>query len=100
MSSGMSLMYSRKSLGPRMQPWETPVLTRQSWRLPIQNHLKPSITQKRRNKAKYLTWNSIRFTFVKKTSMPNLLTSMSKALDISSARARVAPDPLKALAIL
>ena len=35
-------------------------------------------------------------TFVKKTSMPKPV----QALDISSARAQVAPDLLKALAIL
>ena len=40
------------------------------WRLSIQNHLKPSITEKRRNKSKYLTWNFIRGKFVKKTCMP------------------------------
>ena len=45
------------------------------WRLPIQNHSKPSITEKRRNKAKYLTWNSVRLKFVKKTSMPNPVKS-------------------------
>ena len=27
------------------------------WRLSIQNHSKPSITDKRRNRAKWLTWN-------------------------------------------
>ena len=30
------------------------------WILPIQNHSKPSITEKRQNKTKYLTWNSIK----------------------------------------
>ena len=38
------------------------------------NHSKPSITEKRRNKAKYLTWNSRRLNFVK-TSMPNPVKS-------------------------
>ena len=46
------------------------------WRLSIQNHSKSSITEKRRNKAKYLTWNSIRLKFVKKTSMPNPVKSL------------------------
>ena len=50
------------------------------------------ITEKRRNKARYLTQNSVKTKFVKKTSMPNL--------DISSATAPVAPDLLKALATL
>ena len=40
-------------------------------RLPIQNHQKPSITEKRRNNTNDLTRNSIRLLFVKKTSMPN-----------------------------
>ena len=61
--------------------------------LPIQNHPKLSVAEKKRNKAKYLTCNSIRLKFVKKTSMPN-------SVDISSATARVAPDLLKALAVL
>ena len=28
------------------------------WRFPIENHSKPSITETRRTKTKYLTWNS------------------------------------------
>ena len=59
------------------------------WRLPIQNQSKPSITEKIRNKVKYMTWNSIRLKFV-----------LSKALDISSATTRVVPHLLKALAII
>ena len=43
------------------------------WRLPIQNRLKLSITEKRQLKVKHLTWNSIKLKFVKKTSMPNLV---------------------------
>ena len=66
------------------------------WRLSIQNHSKQSVTEKRRNRVKYLTWNSIRLKFVKWNSMQNPV----KALNISSATARVAPDLLKALAIL
>ena len=62
-------------------------------RLSIQNHSKPSFTKKRRNKAKYMTRNSIRLKFVK-------MTSMLKALDISIAIARVAPDLLKAPVVL
>ena len=45
------------------------------WRLFTQNQSKPSITEKRRNKAKYLTGNSIRLKFVK-TSMPNPVKSL------------------------
>ena len=63
------------------------------------SHIEPptmSITEKRRNKAKYLTSNVIRLMFVKKTSIPNL----SRALDLSSATAQVTLDLLKVLAIL
>ena len=51
--------------------------------------------KKRRNKANYLTWNSIRPTFLKMTSMRNSAKSLT-----SSATAQVAPDLLKDLAIL
>ena len=58
------------------------------WRLPIQNYLKPPVTEKRRNKAKYLTWNSIRPKFVKKTSMPNSVERLGyiKCYSLSSPR--------------
>ena len=46
------------------------------WRHPIQNHLKPLITEKRRNNAKYLTWNSVEPMLVKKISMPNSVESL------------------------
>ena len=46
------------------------------WRLPTQNHPKPSLTEERRNKAKYLTRNSIRLKFVKNTSMPITVKSL------------------------
>ena len=49
-------MYSRKSVGPRMDPWATPAFL---WGLSIQNHLKPSITEKRGHKTKYLTWKAL-----------------------------------------
>ena len=54
------------------------------WRLPIQNHSKLCITEKKRSKAKYLTWNSIRPKFLK--NFPSFQT-LSKALDVSSAAA-------------
>ena len=65
------------------------------WGLPIQNQSKLSIAKKRRNKPRYLMWNSIRLKFVKK-----IFQTLSKALDVSSATAQVAPDMLKAPAIL
>ena len=46
------------------------------WRLLIQNYSKTCITEKRQNKAKYLTRNSIRLKFLKKTSMPNPVKSV------------------------
>ena len=52
----------------KLKPWGIPAY---SWRLPIQNHLKVSTTEKGQNKAKYLSRNYIRRKFVKKTSMPN-----------------------------
>ena len=58
-------------------------------RLPIQNHWKLSVTEKKRNKTKYLTRNSI---------TPACQTLL-KALDTSSAAAGAAPDLFKALAI-
>ena len=48
-----------------------------------------AITEKERNKVKYLTWNFIRLKFGKNSSIQSLL----KVLNISSAKARVAwPD--------
>ena len=64
------------------------------WRFVIQNHLKLSIIEKRKNKTKFLTQNSI--SFLRRTAFQNLL----KALDLSSATGRVAPDLTKALAFL
>ena len=46
------------------------------WRIPIQIHLKSSITELRRNKAKYLARNSIRLNFAKTTSMLNPVKSI------------------------
>ena len=61
------------------------------WRLPTQNHLKLFITEKRRNKSKYLSWNSIRLKFVKKTSMPNPVKSLGYIKCYSSS----SPRPVK-----
>ena len=61
-----------------MEPWGIPTLTGYSCEdLTIQSQLKSSITKKRRYKAKYPTWNSLRLImFVKKTSMPNPVKSI------------------------
>ena len=67
-------MYSRKNLGPRMDPWGTPALTEYSCEdVPSRT---TQITEKRRNKARYQTWNSIKTNFVKRTSMPNTVKSL------------------------
>ena len=67
-------MYSRKSVGPGMEPWGTPTLTGYSY------EDVPSRTTQSWRRPKYQT--------------------LSKALDISSATTWVAPDLLKTLAIL
>ena len=54
----------------------------------------PFNTEKRWNKAKYLTWNLVKRNLVNKSQ------TLPKALDIWSATAWVVPDLLKALAIL
>ena len=76
----------------RMKPWGTPALTGYSCvDLPSKTTRSFLLLKKRRNKAKYLTWNSIRLLSL--WSRPAGQT-LSKALDISSATARVAPDLL------
>ena len=95
-------MYNRKSVGPRIEPWGTSALARYSCDivnildipiLSIQNLSKLSITEKRRNKAKYLTWNSIRLKFVKKTSMPNPVKSLGYIKCHSSSSPRPVESP-------
>ena len=66
------------------------------WRSSIQNHPKQPITEKRRNTARYLTWNSRRIKFVKKISMPNSAKSLGYIKSYSSS----SPDLIKALGIL
>ena len=65
------------------------------WRLSIQNDSKLSITEKRRNKANYPTWNSTWHKFVKNSSMPNPVKSFGYIKCHSSS----SPSLLKALAI-
>ena len=49
------------------------------------------ITEKRQNKAKYMTWNSIRLKFMKKSSMSNHAENLEyiKSYSLSS------PKPIK-----
>ena len=61
------------------------------WRLPIQNQPQQSITEKKGNKTKYLTWNSI--TFVKKTRMPNPVISLGYINCYSSSSPRPVRTP-------
>ena len=53
--------------------------------------LEAVIIKKRRNKAKYLTWNSIRLQFVKKTSIPDRVKSFGYIRCYSSS----SPWPVK-----
>ena len=82
-------MYSRKSVGPKLETRGT----RHS-REDFPSRTFEAITEKRTNKANYLTWN-----FVTSWRRPASQV-LSKALDISIATTRVAPDLLKVLAIL
>ena len=60
-------------------------------RRPIQIHSKISITKKCQNKTKYLSWNSIRFDFVKMTSMSHPVESLGYIMGHSSS----SPKPIK-----
>ena len=62
------------------------------WRFPIQNHPKPRITEKRKNKTKYLTWNSIRLKVVKKTRQ-NSVKSLRYIKRYSSSCPRTVKSP-------
>ena len=92
-----SLMYSRKSVGQRTKPWGTLALTgyscedfssRTTWSplLLWKEEIRPDI------------WPEI--TYNLSLWRKQVCQTLSKALDISSATAWVAPDLLKALAIL
>ena len=77
-----------------MDPWGTPALTTYPWEdFPSRTICKPSITEKRRNKAKYLTWNSIRSKSEKKTSMPNPVKSLGYIKCHSSSSPRPVERP-------
>ena len=82
----------QEKIKPGMELWETPASTRYSCEdFPLKNHLKLSITE---SKAKYLTWNSIRLKFVKKTSMSNPVKSLGyiKCYSLSSPRPIKSPS--------
>ena len=66
------------------------------WLLSIQNHLKPPITEKK-NKAKYLIWNSVRCKFVKKTSMSNSVESLGYMMCYSLSNSRPVKNPCNSI---
>ena len=63
------------------------------WRFPIQNHPKLPITEKRKNKTKYLNWNSIRLKVVRKTSMSNSVKSLGYIKRYCSSSPRTVKSP-------
>ena len=82
----------KKIVGPRMGPWLTPAFTEPLSAL--------YYWEKKRNKAKYLTQNTIRLNFVKKTSIPKPIKSFEYIKCYSSSdTAWVGPELLKALAV-
>ena len=83
-------MYRRESVGPRMNLVNFQYHRIFLWRFPMQNHPKLPLLKKRRNKAKYLTWNSIRLKFVKETSMSNSVESLGYIKCYSSSSPRPA----------
>ena len=85
-------MYSRKSVGPRMEPWGSPALTGSSCKdfpsrtirsrpLLRQDELCPNI------------WPEIRLKFVQKTSMPNPVESFGYIKCYCSIRPRPVESP-------
>ena len=82
------------SMDPWMDPWGTLSINWAFlWRLLIQSHPKPRVNKKRRNKAKYLTLNSLRLKFVKKANMPNSVESLGYIKCYSSSSSRSAKSP-------
>ena len=90
-------MYSRKSVGPRMEPWGTPALTAYSCE-DFSSKTTRSRLLLRKEEIRPNIWPEISYelTLWRRPACHTL----SKALDISIATARVAPDLLKVLAIL
>ena len=93
----MSLMCSRKSVGPRMEPWGTPSLTGYSCE-DFPSKTTGSCLLLRKEEIRPNIWPEIPWD-LSLWRRPACQT-LSKALDILSATARVTPGLLKALAIL
>ena len=87
----MWLIYIRKSVGPRMEPWGTPALTGCSYEYfssKSQSRLLLKKEEIRPNIWPEILWGRPEYQ------------TLSKALDISSAAVRVSSDLLNALEIL
>ena len=93
-----SLMYSRKNIGPRMEPWGTLALTRYSCEdfpcittwcclLLRKEEIRPKISDQKYHK-------------IHACEKKQACLTHSNALDISDTTARVEPDLLNVLAIL
>ena len=79
-TSRRSLLYSRKSVGPRMEPLVTPPLTGYFCKdFPSRITWSWLLLRKWRKKTKYLSWNSISLW------RRPVCHTLSKALDVSSA---------------
>ena len=90
-------MYSRKSVGPRMEPWRIPAFTGYSCEdFPCRTT--QSCLLLRKEEIRPTIWLEIAWD-LRLWRRPASQT-LSKALDMSSAAARIAPDLLKALTIL
>ena len=91
-SSGRSLMYSRKSVQPRMGPWGTPVLTWYSCE-DFSSRTTQSHLILRKEEIRSNIWFEIPW-YLSLWRRPACQT-LSKALGISGATPRVAPDLVK-----
>ena len=86
-------MCSKKSIGPRMDPWGTAALTGYSCEDFPSRITQSHLLLKKKNKAKYLAWNSIRRKFMKKTGSTNSVENLGYIRCYSSS----SPRPVKSL---
>ena len=63
-------------MGPRMEPLGIPALTGYSCEDFPCRTIQSCLLLRKGDKVKYLTWNSIRLNFVKKTSKPNPIKTL------------------------
>ena len=76
-----------------MEPWETLALTQYFLKTSHPEHLKAFINEKGQYKAKYLTQNSIRHKFGKKTSIPKPVECLEYIKCYSSTSPRPIENP-------